>query len=154
MVCNNNWKTSESINIRQAEITDYKAINNLNKNCLGYEFDLEKTKANLRHLLSLSYHRIFVAEIDNQVIGYIHGSEYDSTYNESLKNIMAIAVAPDKQGQGVGRLLLYSIEKWSENTGGIGVRLVSGMNREKAHIFYEHCGYSKRKTQINFIKLF
>ncbi|MDU7240267.1 MAG: hypothetical protein E6292_01645 [Clostridium sp.] len=35
-----------------------------------------------------------------------------------------------------------------------GIRLVSGIERENAHRFYERNGYIYRKEQKNFIKLF
>jgi hypothetical protein len=31
---------------------------------------------------------------------------------------------------------------------------VDGKYREKAHQFYYHCGYTNRKDQKNFIKIF
>jgi len=120
----------------------------------GYDYPKEKTEIRLKFILSRSTDKLFVACEGKEVVGYIHGSDYECTYSDSLKNIMAIAVDEKYRGKGIGKLLLESLEKWAVDDGCIGVRLVSGMNREKAHEFYLHCGYNLRKEQKNFIKIF
>ena len=140
--------------IRECLVTDYEDIYQLNKNAFGYEYDLEKTKSRLRNILKRSTDKIFVACVDKKVVGYIHGSDYECSYSDSLKNIMAIAVYEDYRGRGAGKALLNAIENWAKESNCCGVRLVSGFNRIEAHKFYLHCGYSLRKEQKNFIKKF
>lgn len=140
--------------IREAKLSDYNTIHELNLMSLGYDYELESTKENLKNILQSSYYKIFVAEIEKEVVGYIHGSNYDNTYSKPLKNIMGIAVKQNRQGNGIGRTLLEEIEKWAKEDGCMGVRLVSGLNRTNAHFFYKRCGYNQRKEQINFIKWF
>ena len=72
----------------------------------------------------------------------------------SLKNIMGIAVCKDYQHQGIGRKLLYAVEKWARETHAAGVRLVSGETRTEAHQFYQICGYAANKKLMHFMKLF
>lgn len=140
--------------IRECCVADFERVYYLNKNAFGYEYDLLKTKNRLTEILNRKTDKIFVADIDDIVIGYIHGSDYECTYSDSLKNIMAIAVDENYRNLGVGRALLSAIEEWAKECGCCGVRLVSSMNRTGAHEFYQRCGYINRKIQKNFIKLF
>ncbi|NLZ82963.1 MAG: GNAT family N-acetyltransferase [Clostridiales bacterium] len=140
--------------IRECLSSDYKVIYQLNKNSFGYEYDIEKTKSRLNEIINRATDKIYVACIDNKVVGYIHGSDYECTYSDSLKNIMAIAVDEDYRGKGIGKSLLNAIENWAKESDCCGVRLVSGFNRVEAHKFYLHCGYTDRKDQKNFIKYF
>ncbi len=141
------------ITIRSAIIEDAQRIYEINKYSFGYDYPNEKTKARLDYILSKTTDKLFVACEEGEVVGYIHGSDYECTYSDSLKNIMAIAVDEQYRGKGIGKLLLQALENWAVSDGSVGVRLVSGMNREKAHEFYLHCGYDFRKEQKNFIKM-
>lgn len=140
--------------IRECNISDYIKIYEINKNALGYEYPLNKTKDRLSEILKRRTDKLFVACINDNVVGYIHGSDYESTYSDPLKNIMAIAVDETYRGNGIGKALLSAIENWAKECDCCGVRLVSGLNREGAHEFYLRCGYINRKQQKNFIKIF
>jgi GNAT superfamily N-acetyltransferase len=135
-------------------VSDSARICQINEDSLGYRYDLEKTKQRLEQIIGRPTDKIYVACIDGNIVGYIHGCDYECTYADSLKNIMAIAVDKGYQGKGIGRALLNAIEGWAKECGCSGVRLVSGFNREGAHQFYLHCGYTVRKQQKNFIKYF
>lgn len=137
-----------------ARIQDAKRIYELNKGSLGYDFPEDKTTQRLEVILSLESDRIYVAEYDGIVVGYIHGSRYECTYSESLKNILALAVDEKYRGKSIGRDLLTAIEDWAKEDHCRGVRLVSGINRVDAHKFYLHCGYINTKENKNFFKFF
>ena len=140
--------------IREAVIGDYKDLCSLNKNGLGYDYPEEKTKEKLRLVLALPTDKIIVAELDAKLVGYIHLSAYECTYFESLKNILALVVDENYRHQGIGRQLIQTGEEWAKETGSKGIRLSSGFNRTDAHQFYQHCGYTMRKEQKNYMKLF
>lgn len=140
--------------IRECVISDYKSIYQLNRDAFGYHYDLDKTKYRLGEILVRTTDKIYVACIEGRVVGYIHGSDYECTYSDSLKNIMAIAVDEGYRGKGVGKALLAAVEDWAKRCNCCGVRLVSGFDRTNAHEFYLHCGYVNRKQQKNFIKFF
>lgn len=144
----------DSIVIRKLKQEDCTRIQEINKTSLGYEFDLGSTKKQLQRIIETTNDQIFVAEIEQQVVGYIHVASYECTYCDSLKNIMALAVACDYQGYGIGKRLLQEAEAWAIKEGSVGIRLVSSEKRLEAHKFYLRCGYSQRKTQKNFIKYF
>lgn len=140
--------------LREATEKDAHYICELNKNAFGYDYPEDKTEERLKYIMSRVTDKILVACDGDITVGYIHGADYECVYSDSLKNIMAIAVDENYRGRGVGKLLLSAVEQWARDTGCAGVRLVSGFNREKAHQFYYHCGYTNRKDQKNFIKIF
>jgi len=142
------------LTIRAARDNDAEAIYLLNKYAFGYDYPLEKTRIRLHTILTTKRDKIYVALLNSRVVGYVHSSDYECIYNESLKNILALAVDEAQRGRGIGRALLQTVENWAKEDGSSGVRLVSGFNRHDAHNFYLSCGYTHRKDQKNFIKLF
>ena len=142
------------LQIRQCEIIDAKAIYELNVREMGYDYPKDKTEEKLKQLLKSDKDKIFVALINNIVVGYVHANDYDVIYAPHMKNIMGIAVSSNFKKKGIGRALLSAIEDWAQKNGAGGVRLVSGATRTGAHEFYRHCGYCGDKQQINFKKMF
>lgn len=140
--------------IRECKIEDVNAIYNLNHNEMGYEYSIDNTKYKLEYLLKSDKDVIFIATVQNIVIGYVHANDYDVIYAPHMKNIMGIAVSGEYKKHGIGKALLEEIEKWAKETGAFGIRLVSGSTRTGAHEFYKRCGYVGDKQQINFKKYF
>ena len=141
------------LTIRECQEQDCERFVVLNR-CLGYEYSLEDTKKQLQKIMCSPVDKIFVACMENKVVGYIQVSDYECLYMDSLKNIMGLVVEDSYQGQGVGKELLKRAEEWAKECGSKGVRLNSGMSRTGAHKFYETCGYYNRKDQKNYIKVF
>ena len=56
------------IQIREGKAEDAYAISELNKNELGYEFEAEKTKEKLSHILNGNRSKLFVAVVQNAVL--------------------------------------------------------------------------------------
>lgn len=138
--------------IRECKSTDAPAICALNREELGYDYPLEETAKKLEAILKSKSDRIFVAEAENTVIGYVHACNYDVLYAPHMKNIMGIAVRHAYRRQGVGKALLEQTEAWARKTNAKGIRLVSGSTRKEAHAFYRRLGYSGGREQLNFKK--
>ncbi len=138
--------------IRDAVVEDAPAIAQLNRDGMGYDYPVERTREKLRACLGTPSHKILVAESEGVVVGYVHLEDYDTLYADSLKNILGIAVAESCRRQGVGKALLQAGEEWAASTGAAGVRLVSGESRKGAHAFYQTLGYTGNKLQRNFKK--
>ena len=138
--------------IRRANLNDASAIQQLNAQELGYDYDLIDTAKQLRSLLQQEEHAIFVAEEAGKVKGYIHACTYVLTYSDPMKDILGIAVAKEARRNGFGKSLLQAVELWGKEDGCCGIRLVSGAKRIEAHVFYQTCGYESSKEQLNFKK--
>lgn len=141
------------LNIRKVCISDYKDIYLLNKE-LGYLYEEEKVREKIKYIIENEKDIILVAYIDNNIVGYIHGSEYELLYSDSLINILGFVVKESYRKNGIGTALINKLEGIAREKKYSGIRLVSGIERENAHRFYERNGYIYRKEQKNFIKLF
>ena len=136
--------------IRKAVIDDFIAIHLLNSFGLGYDYPTEKTKKRLAYILSLRGAKFLVAEVDDIVVGYIHAVDYDCTYSDPVKDILALAVDEEYRRKGVGLALVAAIEKWAYSTGACGVRLVTSSLGKALTGFMRHAatrsGGNKRTT--------
>ena len=136
--------------IRKVKLSDAAAIQRLNAECLGYDFDREATEAQLKRLLESDQHLILVAEEGGQVIGYAHAASYDCLYFPSLLNLLALAVAQDFQGRGHGRAMMQALREEAKAAGYTGIRINSGISRSAAHEFYRSLGCSEKADQKRF----
>ncbi|MBK0348720.1 hypothetical protein JDW15_08835 [Aerococcaceae bacterium zg-ZJ1578] len=69
--------------IRPIQVSDAPVIQKINAMELGYTILLEQMEERIVALLQESnHHYLFVAEIDNQVVGYVHAQRYDSLLAE------------------------------------------------------------------------
>ncbi|GAA0822185.1 GNAT family N-acetyltransferase [Clostridium tertium] len=140
------------VSIRRVSIAIIK-IYMLNKE-LGYLYEEEKVRKKIKYIIENKKDIILVAYINNNIIGYIYGSEYELLYSDSLINILGFVVKESYRKNGVGKALIDKLEEIAIEKKYSGIRLVSGIDREDAHRFYERNGYIYRKEQKNFIKLF
>lgn len=115
---------------------------------------MDKQRKNLQAVLNDKTQVIFVADIGNKVVGYIHLTSYDVIYTDTYKNCLGLAVDNDYKRMGVGSALLKQGEKWAKENGAVGIRLCSGIERENAHKFYLSQGYIENKLQKNLKKIF
>lgn len=140
--------------IRECVLEDCMDIVKLNREEMEYDYPENAAKIQLANLLCDANHKIYVAVIENEIVGYIHANNHDLLYAPHMKNIMGIAVCKTHKKKGIGKALLAKVEVWGKETGAVGVRLVSGSQREGAHLFYAKCGYIETKGQKNFKKFF
>lgn len=139
--------------IRNATPEDFNEIYFINRDSLGYDYPLDKTKDNLSDFLNKSDHIILVYTVDEKAVGYIHLQEYQTVYSDKYYNCLGLAVLNEYKRQGIGKALLKEAEKQAKANEAVGVRLNSGESRVSAHEFYKSCGYEDTKTQKNFKKL-
>ena len=137
--------------IREAKITNAAAICSISCKDLGYECEENFVKERLSNLDAVR-EVVFVAEIDGEVAGYIHGEVYRLLYWEPMVNILGLAVSSDCRRQGVGKALMHQVEDWAREKGIKEIRLNSGGTRKEAHEFYRTIGFDDEKVQIRFLK--
>ena len=141
--------------LRDLKTTDVAAICEINKEALGYSFSLEETSSQLDKLSQDSHHYLlgFEDSTSHDLLGYVHAEVYESLYSKPGFNILALAVLPQTQGQGIGKTLLEGLEQETKRRGYEFIRLNSADHRLGAHVFYEKVGYTCDKMQKRFIKL-
>ena len=137
--------------IREATIDDAFAICNISCADLGYDCSCEFVSMRISNL-DKGREKVFVAEFNGIVAGYIHVEKYQTLYFEPMINILGLAVSSEFRRRGIGRMLLKRAERWANEEGIHKIRLNSGASRKEAHSFYRAMGYSNEKEQIRFIK--
>jgi len=137
--------------IREATIEDAFAICNISCADLGYDCSCEFVSTRISNL-DKGREKVFVAEVNGIVAGYIHAEKYQTLYFEPMINILGLAVSSEFRRRGIGRMLLKRAERWANEIGIHKIRLNSGASRKEAHSFYRAMGYSNEKGQIRFIK--
>ena len=142
--------------LRDLKITDVAAICEINKEALGYSFSPEDTASQLAKLSQDSHHYLlgFEDSTSHDLLGYVHAEVYESLYSKPGLNILALAVLPQTQGQGIGKTLLQGLEQEAKKRGYNFTRLNSADHRLGAHAFYEKVGYTCDKVQKRFIRIF
>jgi len=84
---------------------------------LGYIYPLEKVKKKIEYITQNTKDIVLVAQHDNEVIGYIHGSPYELLYSDSLINILGFVIKEKYRNIGVGNILINSLERWAKENG-------------------------------------
>ena len=142
--------------LRALKATDVASIYEINKDALGYDFSPEETASQLDKLSQDPHHFLlgFEEPTSHDLVGYVHAEVYESLYSKPGFNILALAVLPQTQGQGIGKTLLQGLEQEAKKRGYNFIRLNSADHRLGAHAFYEKVGYTCDKTQKRFIRIF
>ena len=137
--------------IREATLEDAFAICNISCADLGYDCSCEFVSTRISNL-DKGREKVFVAEVNGIVAGYVHAEKYQTLYFEPMINILGLAVSAEFRRRGIGRMLLKHAERWANEEGIHKIRLNSGGSRKEAHSFYRAMGYSNEKEQIRFVK--
>ena len=79
--------SEEILMIREAVPGDHADVRALCERDLGYACDGELVRARLENLDG-GRERVFVAEKDGKVVGFVHVERYETVYAESMANIL------------------------------------------------------------------
>ena len=129
-------------------ITDiYKLL----KNELGKNVSVEALESRIDKMLSDSDYKIFVAQTDNKIVGFI-GLHMGLAFeiDGMVMRVIALAVKEEYQHKGIGTALIKSAEEYAEQNNVSVIGLNSGLKRLAAHSFYEKQGFYKKG--FSFIK--
>ena len=141
-----------AISIRTAEASDARDVAALTTQ-LGYDVAPATVAERLAHMLARRDQQQFlVAELDGDVIGWVHVVIWEFIEAGSFAVIGGLVVDRHHRNKGIGRLLMSRAEEWARGEGCTIVRLWSSSVRTESHRFYEHLGYSNIKTQFSFVK--
>lgn len=144
----------ESICIRRIKVSDYQAIYRLNCQ-LKYEYEEEKVCKRIMSLLESSSDIMLVAEYEGKVVGYVHGTPYETLYVDVLMNILAFVIddAYDDD-EVIADALLQEFEKQAKHFGFHGLRFVADKERILAQKFFAHHDFDSHRDLKHFIKYF
>ena len=139
--------------IREARLSDAEAIWRLNMEVMGYEYPLEPMVGQLSSFLDSKAHKLCVAVVDGKVVGYIHGTNFDTLYSPPMKRVLTLAVDEAYRGRGMGRALLEKLEDWALESDAYTVCVTVGEERRSGRSCVGACGYERTPDQVHFRKL-
>ncbi len=143
---------SMNIVIREMESKDCLSVAAIWRDVLGF---LAATDENIittyEKMRSDNRYCTFVAEVNGDVVGFATAVETMAIpYPTGYIKMNGLAVLPEFQQRGIGRMLMERVEKLAGERNASCIGLASGLQRTSAHEFYEHLGY--RKTSFWFRK--
>lgn len=131
------------VKIRIASPDDAKAVSRLIRDELHTPVSASDTAQALSQFCVNPRHKIFVAAVDDAVIGYLHACDYDSLLlTAPMKSVLSMAVGASYRRIGIGKALLTRAERWAREQGANGVRMDGGVPAKDAEGFFLHCGYA------------
>jgi N-acetylglutamate synthase-like GNAT family acetyltransferase len=138
-----------SILIRTAKKEDAKAISRLSSQ-LGYQISEEDTIYNIELLNESEHDVVYVAILDNNVIGWIHIFYSLRIESKPFCEIGGLVVDENIRGSGIGRMLIKKAVEWSRMKLCETLRVRTNIVRLETHKFYAKMGFTLTKQQNVF----
>jgi ribosomal protein S18 acetylase RimI-like enzyme len=92
---------------------------------------------------------IFVAEIDGQVVGFVHVRSMEDYYRRRPHGHVAdLVVAQTAEGMGIGKRLLEQAEMWARGQSFDWLSIAVFEENVRALALYEKVGYRKDITRL------
>ena len=138
--------------IRGAQVGDARELALLCAE-LGYPTRADEVEARLRELLVSPAHLVLVAvDAEDRALAFLHAEERRALHAPAHAQVVALVVAAERRGSGIGAALLSAAESWARGRGLPVVRVRSNVVREGAHRFYARAGYAVAKTSLLFTR--
>jgi GNAT superfamily N-acetyltransferase len=135
------------LKIRSAGTSDAPAVARLASE-LGVATDAAEAARRLAAIGTDVAQIALVAEVDGEVVGWVHVVESTSLQSGTLVEIRGLVVAANARRSGVGRALVAAAEAWASGRGHETIRVRTDVFRDDARAFYLGVGYEERKRQV------
>lgn len=132
-----------TLNIREAEVWDVKAVSELDKSNFSNNFSEQM----LEDIFASNRSRIFVAMMEDIVVGFI---VVENDVDEV--NISHVVVDKAYRNHGIGTKLIQFAEQYAKQTKIDTVSLEVSVNNFTAKTLYEKLGYIERRIRKNYYK--
>jgi GNAT superfamily N-acetyltransferase len=111
----------------------------------GRSFTLEEARAHLAMMRAWRGYRLLAAFIDGEIAGTYSLLVIDKLGKRGTPAgvVEDVAVAPHRQGQGIGRAMMEHALQECRKAGCYKLALSSNVKREGAHGFYESLGFER-----------
>lgn len=135
--------------IRAATDTDAAFISGLCDQ-LGYECLPAETEKRLQYVLQDTHSCIFVAVVNEKLVGWIHGFYTVRVESDPFTEIGGLVVDKDYRRKNIGKLLVDKIVEWAHIREYKQVRVRCNALRTESHQFYLSLGFVETKQQKIF----
>jgi GNAT superfamily N-acetyltransferase len=119
---------------------------------LGYPTNNDKMSEVLRLVMNNPDHEIYIAEIDDQLAGYVHLVSGGSSEDQFMIDIAAMMVDTNFRDQGVGNAFIHKAEESAKSRQANILRIRTSLITPEAYGFFEHRGFVNLSGQAVFVK--
>jgi GNAT superfamily N-acetyltransferase len=111
----------------------------------GVSFTVEEARAHLSRIRSGSGFRLLAAIVDGEIAGTYSLVILDKLGKRGARSgvVEDVGVAPQRQGQGIGRAMMAHALEECRKAGCYKLALSTNVKREGAHRFYESLGFER-----------
>lgn len=117
---------------------------------LGYSFNSEETREQIRQVMDSSNDFAAVALMDEKLVGWVHVFRAIRLETKPFAEIGGLVVEEQWRGRGIGRALVRATKQWSASQGINELRVRCNVKRKEAHAFYAGIGFTELKEQKVF----
>ena len=142
------WGCRCGLAIREATVDDVANILALYQDA-GIEsatpFTPEEASAHFAVFAQYPNYHLYVAELDSEIVGTYALLIMDNLAKRGRRSgiVEDVAVAPARQGQGIGRAMMQHARKQCIEADCYKLMLSSGQQRYRAHAFYDSLGMKR-----------
>ncbi|GFI30134.1 aminoalkylphosphonate N-acetyltransferase [Lachnospiraceae bacterium] len=130
------------MNIRKLNSGDYGTVYKFIVNEMEHsEVSFTDMSENLDIMKVDDSYLLYVAEYNNQVIGFVSAVKLFGCIDSCYIDITCLVVSQNFQGKGIGKSLLEFIESFGKINKIENFSVTSGLHRKEAHDFYRRNGY-------------
>lgn len=130
--------------VRRGSISDIEEIRGIEHRAFGnHAYD----DPALRYMLEIANSITVVSVMEKRVVGY---ATVFFRKNSRIAHLESIAVDPDYQGAGIGKMLMDGVEDASIEMNCNKIILETFEKNEAALRLYKHCGYSLKEVVIDY----
>jgi GNAT superfamily N-acetyltransferase len=137
--------------IREACPGDAAALARLSTQ-LGYPTTADQMSRRATEVFRRPGNAVFVAEVDGEVVAWIHVVEIVTLESDPSVEIAGLIVDESHRGVGIGARLVAEVELWTRSEGYGILQVRSNVIRDRARRFYEREGFTLKKSQNHFVK--
>jgi GNAT superfamily N-acetyltransferase len=111
----------------------------------GRVLPLDEARAILARFAEYPDYTLYVAEHGDRIVGTFALLVMDNIGHLGTPSALVedVAVAPEFQGAGIGRVMMDFAREVSRSKGAYKLMLSSNAKRERAHAFYESLGFER-----------
>jgi len=137
------------VNIRSAMLADKDDVERLAQVLTPAAESKHRSADGLSLLLNSNEHRIWVADSDEAVVGWLHAYLAVRVGVAPFVEIAGLIVDEQYRGKGIGSKLVEAAIFWAKSIG-VSVRVRSNSKRDATHKFYQAQGFKLLKQQHVF----
>ncbi|MCZ4225491.1 GNAT family N-acetyltransferase [Pedobacter rhodius] len=137
------------IEIRKILAADAEKVSGLSVQ-LGYQTTAEETLARIHNLKKIESNCAFVALVNDEIVGWIHGFYAVRIESEAFVEIGGLIVDLNNRKKNIGRMLINAVLSWAKIYQVQKVKVRCNTIRRESHLFYEKSGFKLIKEQKIF----